>query len=371
MPKYYDSRGDEVAPRYDISSGKELEPEDVWLTYWTPLLGKTVRYDEAIKLFEKSIELKAYNKTKEITPYKLKEGYKRKTSTDGKRITIFHEVTGKPAISRVLSDEEYEDLVHARKIRKRKAFIDKALANAWTHWATLTFSPEVAPTAAYTYQEAKEAFMQWRKSVKRSQGDFKYMAIAEYGSKQGRIHWHALLYFPPSTVFKQVYTPKGKALFLTNSNHKNVLDEQGKSVPKLLLPRWRYGFTDFYPVYNGPQRAVSYMAKYMTKDDEAAPYEQQGTNAKAYLSSKGLKNPKKEYLLKGKRSKLLDEKKQDQLEKARPTFRLLQNGAEIMHKSEAFIDDQGESHILHRQVGIIDVAKKEHRSTTNHPDAPQ
>lgn len=129
---------------------------------------------------------------------------------------------------------------------RKKSFIEKAKANKWTHWATLTFSPEIAPNAAYDYEEAKEAFMEWRKSIVRKyKSDVKYVAVAEYGGKNNRIHWHVLLKFNDNIKFEQAKSNKGKLLFLMNGKGRNVLDSKGKSVPKLIIPNWKYGITDF------------------------------------------------------------------------------------------------------------------------------
>jgi len=232
------------------------------------------------------------------------------------------------------------------------------MANRWTHWATLTFSPIEAAKESYSYLEAKEAFMSWRKSVVRQYGcDMKYMAVSEYGEKFKRIHWHALLYFDKRIKFKQARSPKGKKLYLMNSQHKNVLDGNGKSIPKLELPKWKYGLTDFYPIYNDQSRAISYISKYMTKGEGTAPYEQQGMRSKSYLASKGLKKPQKEYLQVGEDSKLLSPTTQSKIEQASPVFKLLSDGKEVMHKSEAVRDKHGEIHVIRRITTVIDIKK--------------
>lgn len=372
MAHYFDADGKEIFDSFDIKNGIFINAHDQWLSFWQPITNKGFSYDNAFKVFESKVELKAYTTTQHVTPYKIIDGYSWVSSEDGWKTTIVESDTGKTVISRVWSDDEYIKILRKRQRQKRKAFVDKAMANVWTHWATLTFSPEVANGASYTYLEAKVAFMQWRKAIARKLGyDFKYMAIAEYGGEYGRIHWHALLYFDPQLVFKQARSPSGKMLFLTNSNHRNVLDSNGKSIPKLELPAWKYGLTDFYPTYGSKLKAVNYIAKYMTKGENGAPYEQQGLRAKSYLSSKGLKMPDKEYLLDGEKSKMISEANQTSLEKAPPIFKLIKDGVEIMHKSEAIIDDCGATHVLKRDIGIIDIKKEHHQPTTNHTDDPR
>lgn len=372
MIQYFDEDGNEIKDMYDPKKGIYIDAQSWWASYWTPLKSKRIEYDRTFKVFDRSIELKKYVDPRIITPYKIEEGYVRKTSPDGKTTSIVDRASGKAVISRVLSDDDFEKVLVRRQRQKKQSFINRALANPWTHWCTLTFSPEIAPVASYTYAEAKLAFMSWRKTVVRKfGGDFKYLAVAEYGEEHGRIHWHALLHFNNSVKFEQVKSPKGRLLYLTNSHQRNVLDESNKSVPKLVLPNWRFGMTNFYPTYNSPEKAVMYMAKYMSKGSEGAPYQQQGPGTKSYLASKGLRSAKREYLLGDEKSRLLEEEVQTRLERAKPNFELLNSGEEIMHKSVAILDEGGAAHIIETKTGIIDIAKKGHQRTTNHTDDPQ
>lgn len=357
MPNFFDENG-------EISDGKQK-----WVEYWIALNKNKLRYDKVFKVFDDSIELKEYTKTKEIVPYELREGFQVGSIDNGKTTFIIDEKTKKLVIKKVLSDDEFAKLILEKKRRKRKEFIDKALANKWTHWATLTFSPESASEMAYSYGEAKNAFMEFRKKIVRKFNcDIKYMAIAEYGEKNGRIHWHAILYFDNSILFEQARSQKGKLLYLMNSNNRNVLDNNKKSIPKLMLPSWKYGNTDFYPIYNSQKNAINYMAKYMTKNDCLAPYEEQGNKAKAYLASKGLNRPRKEYLMKNVKSNILSEKVQQKLEKAQATVKLNNLNHEIMTKKEAIIDGYGTTHTLKKKTYVIDIAKKNHQSAT--PTSP-
>lgn len=370
MARYYDSEGKEIVDFYDEFTETNYLARNVWLNYWEPLLNKATIYNKAFKIFDEFIELKKYSSTKKIIPYQLKQGFKWVTSEDGKVIYIIEKETGTVMISKVLSDSEYENVLFKRKLQKRKAFIDKAMANEWTHWATLTFSSKLTSDAPYSYLEAKKAFMEWRKSVVRKYGyDFKYMAIAEYGGENHRIHWHVLLYFDKSIVFQQARSKKGKLLFLMNSNNRNITDSNGKSIPKLILPNWQYGITDFYPTYGNPRKVVNYIAKYMTKNEDEMPYQQQGLNAKSYLASQGLKTPQKEYLQNNSKSIFLTEENQKILEAATPSFKLIENGNEKLRKTEAVLDNYGNAHSLKTQTNVLDITKqKNHQPTSNLTD---
>ncbi|MGX7030850.1 rolling circle replication-associated protein [Vagococcus zengguangii] len=353
MPKFFDSNG-------EILGGKTK-----WLKYWLPQEKNKLQYDKVFKISDDSIELKEYAQTKEIVPYELKEGFQAISIQDGKITYILDKKTKNIVITKVLSDEEHTHLRLKKKRRKRKEFIDKALANPWTHWATLTFSPELAPKMAYSYDEAKKAFMEFRKKIRRKyNNNVKYMAISEYGEKNGRIHWHILLYFDKTIVFEQARSQKGKLLYLTNSHNRNVLDDNKKSIPKLILPNWKYGNSDFYPIYNSSQKAVNYMSKYMMKNEGRAPYEEQGSKAKAYLASKNLNSPHKEYLMRHDKSNLLDENIQKKIEHAQATVQLNIYDKKIMTKKEAIIDDNGTTHTVKKNTYIIDITEKAHQSST-------
>lgn len=131
--------------------------------------------------------------------------------------------------------------------------------------------------------------MEWRKSIVRKyKSDVRYMAVAEYGVKNNRIHWHVLLKFNDNIKFDQAKCNKGKLLFFMNRKGRNVLDSKGKSVPNLIIPNWEYGITDFYPIYNKIERDINYIAQYITAGEGSLPYEEQGDNSKSYLASKGL-----------------------------------------------------------------------------------
>jgi hypothetical protein len=374
MPLYLDENNQEIPTTIDIKSLITHTGRDDWLSYWRPLDDKVTVYDEAFTIFEQTIELKSYSETRKITPYKLIDGYKLISLDSGRKISIVDKETAKPIITKLYSDEEFQSILLKRKREKRKAFIDKARANPWTHWATLTFSPEIAPESAYNYMEAKKAFEKWRKSIVRKFGvDVKYMAIAEYGDENGRIHWHVLLYFDEAIKFEQARSPKGKQLFLMNGNGRNILDDNGKSIPKLIIPNWKFGIADFYPIYNNPERAINYMAKYMTKGEGAAPYEEQGPNAKSFLSSQGLKKAQKEYIKRDEKSELLGEDIQSKLENAPPIFILLDDGEEIMRKTEAMVASDGKVYALKKKLGVIDIARQKEslQPTTNHTEDSQ
>lgn len=343
------------------TKGKIYNGKNKWFDFFQPLEKQAIEYDKALKIFDNSLELKTYKDTKRIMPYQLKDGFKFVSAENGKVVSIIDANTKQIIIIKVLSDDEMAALILKRKRRKRKEFVDKALANSniWTHWCTLTFSPELAPKAAYSYLKAKKAFMQWRKSIVRKfKYAVKYMAIAEYGEKNGRIHWHLLLSFDKSIAFEQARSQKGKLLYLMNHNKRNVLDDNRKSIPKLVIPDWQYGIADFYSIYNSPQKAIHYMAKYMTKGDNLAPYEEQGAKAKSFLSSKNLNKPKKEYFLDDTPSKLLSLENQKKLENATPTFKLINSKEEVMRKTEAIVDNLGVFHTVKIKTGIINIAKK-------------
>lgn len=373
MVRYFNGDNKEILNAKN-DKGEVIEVgKQSWSRYWSVIPNTLKGYNRSVIMFKDTIEMKSYAKDKTQQSYKLDEDFKLISSENGKKSQLIHIKSNDVVISRELSDEEFLNQKTKENRNRRKRFIQKALSNNWTHFGTMSFSPEIVPNAAHDYEEAKNIFMAWRKSIARKHSDFRYMAIPEFGSMDNthRIHWHALLYFNPEIVFEQAKSKNGKPLFLTKMTeegaYRNVLDSNGKSVPKLILP-WQYGISDFYPIYNTPQKAVYYMAKYVTKAIEGSPYEQQGKKAKSYLSSKNLEKPKYECFWDTHPSFLLPLKTQKALESATPTFKLVNGQEEIMRKTEAIIDSAGITHTLRKKASVIDVTKKARQSAT--PTSP-
>lgn len=146
--------------------------------------------------------------------------------------------------------------------RRRAQWIGRLLLeHAWTEqqygkgssiFLTLTYNEENLGPMKLEKSDLQKFFKRFRMNTQKS---VRYFAAGEYGSKNGRKHWHLLMWGPhlTSEIVKLepgAYTTDGKPKFRTLN-----LEEQ-------LTECWQKGFVQSRPVI--PQR-VAYAAKYALK----------------------------------------------------------------------------------------------------------
>lgn len=119
-----------------------------------------------------------------------------------------------------------------------------------TYAVTFTYAGDTTSAATLVYAD----FQRFMKRLRRAGYTVRYIAAGEYGSKKGRAHWHAILFFygkAPRLVYDQAELRGDDVTLDTRFN----------------WPHWPDGWVFFQqPDYGG----LAYVLKYALKDSEAA-----------------------------------------------------------------------------------------------------
>jgi len=127
-------------------------------------------------------------------------------------------------------------------LKKRNSrIIQIGHAVQWKTFLTLTFSPEFYWSDLSKIQKQFRAFI---KTLYYFIGEFKYLAVLEYGGQTGRIHYH----------------------FLCDISFDSWIFEFRDHPFKKVCLLWNYGFSDVSKVNNENCNAVFYLCKYLTKN---------------------------------------------------------------------------------------------------------
>lgn len=168
-------------------------------------------------------------------------------------------------------------------LRAKTAFMDIGHSNHWDYMGTFTSGAE---------DPAKDirAFGRWMKDLNYHHGwNIRYLAVFELGDKGRRLHAHVLLQ-NVSPDFLREYTSAEYAKLPRDV--KRLYAEYKTEIGTRLAscPWWRFGWSTLVPV-DGSPKVVSYMTKYMTKQNIAFTTM---FGKQAYFVSKGLNRPKKQ-----------------------------------------------------------------------------
>lgn len=159
----------------------------------------------------------------------------------------------------------YRSIKESRR-RALQTFYNYVLANTWQYFITLTFSSEYVNR--YDDFEVKSCWSTFLRFLKRDNPDAKVIVVPEYHKKVNEdgkraLHFHGFLSNVPNLVFTPAYDSDGKPLY---SNYS----VDGKSVPRLNIRDWRYGFSTADLIVNPSNlRIANYCMKYMFKSDES------------------------------------------------------------------------------------------------------
>ena len=162
------------------------------------------------------------------------------------------------------TEEQAEEYVAQNLERKQRNLISKRMRlwrkvnlQRWDYFAT------------FTYDSKKQDEVTFRRSLSNclkhlsSRKDWKYVGVWERGSKTERLHFHALLYIPDSTMVGELTTARDFSY-----------DTHGMQTVFLnTFFGERYGRTAFAPIV--PQEigsTVGYLTKYMEKTGERIVY---------------------------------------------------------------------------------------------------
>lgn len=160
--------------------------------------------------------------------------------------------------------------------RARTKLRDIALCNGFSHFVTLTFSPE--RVARYDDREVMRKLRYWcENEVKRT--GLRYVLVPER-HKDGAIHLHGFMAWdgePPmvdSGTLANVPGHKKPVRPRSERQRREWLAHGARPVYNLW--RWRWGFSTAMGLYGDYHQAVTYVSKYIGKNTEGGEVEKIG-----------------------------------------------------------------------------------------------
>jgi hypothetical protein len=167
--------------------------------------------------------------------------------------------------------------------RARTKFLDLGQSNAWDYMGTFTSGTN--GDYATEIKGLSEFFHNYNHN---HNCKIKYLMVFELGEKGRRLHAHVLLKDVPES-FLRPYTPQEYKKLPADVKrlYSQYRTETGTRL--CTCPAWRYGWNTIIPT-DGSPKVVSYMTKYMTKENVEFTT---AFGGHAYFSSHGLKRPVK------------------------------------------------------------------------------
>ncbi|MCD7806390.1 MAG: hypothetical protein LUH19_03505 [Lachnospiraceae bacterium] len=139
----------------------------------------------------------------------------------------------------------YQESLASKSLKRTKDKIyDLARANSWDYFIILTFNPELVTST--NYDECVKKLSQWLNYMKKKCHDLKYIIVPEK-RKSSAYHFHGL------------FANCGDIDF-TDSGH---FTKDGKIIYN--CGNYKYGWSTATRI-SDPQRTISYLCKYVTKD---------------------------------------------------------------------------------------------------------
>lgn len=200
---------------------------------------KTKEYDKGIKIdiFEKNIGIP--KDTRKQYVIKKINGKLYKLDTDTGKLEKYDR-----------TNHQVNHSINTSKNRTVSKIYDYGMSNDWTHFGTLTLSPEKIDR--YDYKLCMKTVRKWFNNIKYNYyKDLKYLVVPEQ-HKDRAWHFHCLV------GGKDIMQVK-KALGLRYSGKNR------KGMPVDNATRFKLGYTDFELVRD-TQKASNYITKYITKD---------------------------------------------------------------------------------------------------------
>lgn len=155
-------------------------------------------------------------------------------------------------------EDKYKAKMKNIELRKKR-FRRKAYLNDWNYFCT------------FTYDDKKQTEESFKKSLRKTLSNFasrrgwRYMGVWEYGEKEKRLHFHALMFIPDGEMVSSVYERKDyserKRRMMVTHENKFFFDTYGKNdfsaITKESLKRGK---------------TLDYILKYITKTNEKIVY---------------------------------------------------------------------------------------------------
>ena len=176
------------------------------------------------------------------------------------------------------------DIERAQR-RARAKIRDYALCNPFSHFVTLTLSPDKIDR--YDLKGIVKKLQNWLDNHVRRNG-LKYILIPEQ-HKDGAFHFHGFFNdVLPLTDSGTLTQPGGKPKRPRTEAERQKMCKNG-SQPVYNIDAWRLGFSTAIPLYGDYHAAVGYVCKYIGKGSVKL-------GGRWYFSGGGLKLPEVEFL---------------------------------------------------------------------------
>ena len=148
-------------------------------------------------------------------------------------------------------------------IRARSKVFDIVAMNGFTHFVTLTISPEYHRDNPAVVRGLLRCFCSNR--VQRD--GLMYVLVPEYHKKGGAVHFHGFFkggvdYADSGTV---LIPEKRKPVRQQTAKHYGVPPEQWQTVYN--IPKWIYGFSTAVELVGDVENVAKYITKYVTKEN--------------------------------------------------------------------------------------------------------
>lgn len=155
-------------------------------------------------------------------------------------------------------EEKYKAKMKNIQLRKKR-FRRKAFLNDWNYFVTFTYDSDKT-----TEDEFKVSLRKCLSNF-HSRRNWRYMGVWEYGEKDGRLHFHALMFIPEGQMISEIYERKD----YSERKHKVVITHENKFFFE------RFGKNDFAPITKESLKrgkTLDYILKYITKTNEKIVY---------------------------------------------------------------------------------------------------
>ena len=168
-------------------------------------------------------------------------------------------------------------------MRAKTTFLDIGQSNYWDYLATFT-------SASCDPEKEIRGFLGWLNDLNYNHGwKIRYLALFERGELNHRLHAHVLLQNVPSEFVRQ-YTSAEYAKLPRDLKRLYSLFKTETGTRLAYCPWWKFGWSTLVPV-DGSPKVVSYMTKYMTKQNLEFTTK---FGKHTFFASRGLKRPVKQ-----------------------------------------------------------------------------
>ena len=155
-------------------------------------------------------------------------------------------------------EKKYSAKIKNIQLRKKR-FRRKAFLNDWNYFVTFTYDSE---------KQTEESF---KTSLRKCLSNFhtrrnwRYMGVWERGEKDGRLHFHALMFVPEGEMVGEIYERKD----YSERKHKTVITHENSFFFE------KFGKNDFAKISRESLKrgnTLDYILKYITKTNERIVY---------------------------------------------------------------------------------------------------